>query len=564
MVYRGAAEAGRTAHSRAAREIMTVDLVLIGGDSSTARWPLGKVHPAPAEVPAIHQLMEELQSGSAAQACLFWDNAFGDPDPETIRRVMSLPGDVWHSGLKLGASGKPGMIDFVATTWMLNCDPGPELEATSWRLSLRAAVIPLRVLRQLGVIRPDFETLEAAALELGHRYIARGAIVRHVPWLAPVEAGGAAPGLPVRDEVLFLYFRFGAFWTRWALARAWLSGEMSLAAALRQAGRLRNRRRPGEPAPLARQNPDLAGPIDAKVSVLVPTVDRYPYLRKLLEQLRTQTVKPYEILVIDQTPLDRRETGLEREFADLPLRVQYLDQSGQCTSRNRGLQMSRGDYVLFVDDDDEVQPDLIELHLRTLELHRADVSCGVAEEVGAGPLPPEFTYFRASNVFPTNNSLIRRSALHRSGLFDLAYDRGQRADGDLGMRLYLSGAVMVLNPAISVLHHHAPRGGLRVHKARVITYASSRQNLLHRHLPSVTEIYLARRYFTPRQQNEAIWQRAFGTLSGRGGWPRRMLKVLVGLFRLPGTWRAIRQRQQQAEELSRRYPDIPFLEESAS
>ena len=66
----------------------------------------------------------------------------------------------------------------------------------------------------------------------------------------------------------------------------------------------------------------------------------------------------------------------------------------------------------------------------------------------------------------------------------------------------MAGHLMVLNPEIRVLHRHAPSGGLRTHGARVITYASSRNRLTHRHLPSPTELYLGQRYFSPRHPGE--------------------------------------------------------------
>src|SRR5436190_2198533 len=119
-----------------------------------------------------------------------------------------------------------------------------------------------------------------------------------------------------------------------------------------------------------------SGAAAPRVSVLIPTVDRYPYLRILLGQLRRQTVRPLEIIIIDQTAADRRQEDLFEEFGDLPLRVICQDQPGQCTSRNAGLQMACGDYILFIDDDDEVKPDLIELHLRTLVEFGVEVSSG--------------------------------------------------------------------------------------------------------------------------------------------------------------------------------------------
>jgi len=203
---------------------------------------------------------------------------------------------------------------------------------------------------------------------------------------------------------------------------------------------------------------------------------------------------------------------------------------------------------------------LIEDHLRTLERFQAEVSSGVADEVGAGPLPEAFTYLRASDVFPTNNTLIRREVLYRSGLFDLAYEHGQRADGDLGMRVYLSGALMVLNPKIRILHHHAPRGGLRAHKARVITFASSRKYITHRHLPSVTEIYLAKRYFTPHQVREMLWLRVLGTFRLKGPWWKQALKVIVSGLLLPHTLWVIRKRVRKAERMfAEGYPRIETL-----
>ena len=261
--------------------------------------------------------------------------------------------------------------------------------------------------------------------------------------------------------------------------------------------------------------------------------------------------------MVDQTPKNERDLTLKEEFQDLPVRFVYLDKAGQCSSRNVGLQMAKGQYILFLDDDDEVSPSLIELHLKNLRKFQADVSSGIANEVGAGSLPESFTYARVSDVFPTNNTLIHHSVLDQSGLFDLAYERGQRADGDLGMRVYLSGALMVLNPDIAVLHHHAPSGGLRKHKARVITYASSRMRLAHRHLPSATEIYLAKRYFSPRQVKEMLWMRILGTFSAQGGKLRKMLKVLMGLLYLPNTILQIRKREREADVMLQSFPQIP-------
>src|SRR5690606_19496665 len=109
-------------------------------------------------------------------------------------------------------------------TWMHNRDPDPGIEATSWRLSLRACLIRTEVLRQLGGPHPAFRSLDVASLELGHRYLRRGAFVRHVPDLAPDVGSLVSPELSAEDELRFALYRFGPKWVRWALMRALVTG----------------------------------------------------------------------------------------------------------------------------------------------------------------------------------------------------------------------------------------------------------------------------------------------------------------------------------------------------
>ena len=534
---------------------MRIDLICITPDGRpTPDWPLGHVYPA-ADTPAA---LAAAVAGRApgAEFVLFWDAALGIPDAATVQGIAATPGDVWHAGLALGLGGLPRLIDFVDPVWRFNRDPDPAIPAVSWRLSLRACLARVAVLDRLGGPDPHFMTTSGAALELGHRWIRRGALLRHVAALAPA-AQIVPPAIPLDDEMRFLRLRYGRMWAAWAGWRMWrrdgsLAGWRALRQPLAPGVRL--------PAPFLHDAPELALPEQLPtVSILIPTLDRYPHLFNLLAQLREQTVPPLEIIVVDQTEGAGRDTEWPARFADLPLRVLWRDRPGQCSSRNAGLREARGETVLFLDDDDEVSPDLIARHLAFLARFGADASCGVAEEVGAGALPAEFTWVRAADVFPTNNALLRTAALDGSGLFDLAYERGERADHDLGMRLYLSGALLALNPTASVVHLHAPRGGLRQHRARVVTRGASRASLWARQLLAPTEGYLWSRYFHPAQVDEALHIRTIGALRGSGGRGRRLLRAAAMLLLLPDTARQNRARLAQGRAMLNDYPAIPAL-----
>lgn len=564
----------------------SVDLMLTG--TGSAPWRLGNTYSGNPTLNNIIPRVRDWLARTTAEAVLFWDPELGMPDEEQVSKALSGGADVWHAGLRLGMSGLPRLMDYVQPTWMFNCDPSPDIEATSWRLSLRACLARTEVLCRMGFLHHDFHHRDAAGLEWGHRLITSGVIVRHAPGLLERSNHGSAsrttvlsgtttsnangiqrcsitvPALSFDDQLRFVHFRFGRKWAAWSLCRALMTRYATWPAAIRAWRRLQLSECPAESAPhqpvnlgarTSRENRNAP----PQVTVLIPTVDRYPYLRILLSQLRQQTLPPREILVIDQSSAPRRDMALQTDFADLPLRVVYRDTPGQCSSRNAGLAAASTDHILLLDDDVEVPPQLIEAHWRNLENHAATVSCGVAEEIGGGPLQESGRCSRISDVFPAGNTMLVRAALQKSGLFDLAYEKGSRADGDLGMRLYLGGELMMLNSGIRILHHHAPTGGLRKHGARRVTRSSSRLRLLQWNLPSVTEIYLAQRYFTPDQVRAMLWLRALGTFSINGSCLRKTLKVLLGVLVLPCTVYLIRQRGAVARRLFRVFPRIPVL-----
>ena len=201
----------------------TIDLVWLGPTGSAPEWPLGRVWVTEAMPTAIHARVQEYLPNSNAAAWLFWDVALGTPDLKQVRRALAQPGDVWHTGTRLAPGGWPGLMDSISSTGMLSADPDARIEATSWRLSLRACLVRTDVLRQMGTVRPQFHTLEAAALELGHRYVTRGVLTRQFPELAPMQAASAAMEIPFADELRFAYYRFSQTWSRWAVLRAVLA-----------------------------------------------------------------------------------------------------------------------------------------------------------------------------------------------------------------------------------------------------------------------------------------------------------------------------------------------------
>ena len=176
----------------------TVDLLWVSEGIPAPVWPIGKVRLAQPFVASLARVLGERASSSNTDAVLFWDASLGTPNQAFIQELAVSPVDCWHAGLKLGMGGSPGVLDFMSPTWMLACDPPANIDATSWRLSLRACLVKMDVLRKLGGPCPEFQTLEVAALEMGHRWVRRGALMRHVPELLDHRT----TGLPTQRSVV--------------------------------------------------------------------------------------------------------------------------------------------------------------------------------------------------------------------------------------------------------------------------------------------------------------------------------------------------------------------------
>ena len=83
-------------------------------------------------------------------------------------------------------------------------------------------------------------------------------------------------------------------------------------------------------------------------SVIVPEHNSAEFMRKGLESIRSQTFTDYELIVICDRCGDRTEE-IAAEYADTVIRID----AGCCAAaRNAGLEKARGEWILFMDDDD--------------------------------------------------------------------------------------------------------------------------------------------------------------------------------------------------------------------
>ena len=118
------------------------------------------------------------------------------------------------------------------------------------------------------------------------------------------------------------------------------------------------------------------------VSVIVPVYNVEEHIEKCLDSIVGQTYKELEIILVDDGSPDRCGAICE-EYAkrDARIHVIHKKNAGLGMARNSGLEIAKGKYVVFIDSDDWIEPDMVERLLAPAQKEKCDlVVSGIIRE----------------------------------------------------------------------------------------------------------------------------------------------------------------------------------------
>ena len=104
------------------------------------------------------------------------------------------------------------------------------------------------------------------------------------------------------------------------------------------------------------------------VSVVIPVYNREKTIVRAVKSVLNQTYKNIEVIIVDDCSSDNSRVVIENAFSENN-NVRYIcleKNSGACVARNRGVQLSKGKYVAFLDSDDAFLPNKIEKQISFL------------------------------------------------------------------------------------------------------------------------------------------------------------------------------------------------------
>ena len=178
------------------------------------------------------------------------------------------------------------------------------------------------------------------------------------------------------------------------------------------------------------------------VSVIICVKDAEKYIGKCISSLLDQTYKDFEIVIIDDGCCDNT-THIIKKFSDERIRY-FRNQKniGIVKSRNKGLKLSRGEYIFFTDADCIASKNWIEHGLKSLEDQKYVGVEGKIDYVSK-EYKPTFSDHGCKNEhgghFMTGNMAYKRSIVESVGGFDEKYDYHE--DRDLALRILKHGEI---------------------------------------------------------------------------------------------------------------------------
>lgn len=91
------------------------------------------------------------------------------------------------------------------------------------------------------------------------------------------------------------------------------------------------------------------------ISIIIPTLNEEKYLPRLLRGIKRQTYTDFEVIIIDGSSKDGT-VAVARSFHSFPMQIRTIADSNVSLQRNRGAQIAKGDYLVFLDADSTIRP----------------------------------------------------------------------------------------------------------------------------------------------------------------------------------------------------------------
>jgi glycosyltransferase involved in cell wall biosynthesis len=261
------------------------------------------------------------------------------------------------------------------------------------------------------------------------------------------------------------------------------------------------------------------GPERDLVSVVIASYDKAHYLPDAIESALAQTYPHTEIVVVDDGSHDNTIAVASR-YSDVRLVTQ--ENEGPSGARNAGIRHSNGDYLVFLDGDDRLAPDAVEIGIKLLQRHPAAAfTAGQYSyiDLEGRPLPSSEqprvegdayeALLRTNVVGPPSNAMFRRAVFEHVRGFDPSREIVGCEDYELYLRVARDFPVDFHRNVVT--HYRLHKGSLSGHSAMMLEHVL-RVHAAQKAYVAGTKLYQA------YEEGRALWQEYYELAGQEARW----------------------------------------------
>lgn len=248
----------------------------------------------------------------------------------------------------------------------------------------------------------------------------------------------------------------------------------------------------------------------------MPVYNSEKYLKKSISSVLNQSFKDFELILIDDGSTDS-SLSVCQDFAKNDNRIHVIHQTnrGICDTRNRGIELSTGDYIAFIDNDDEYLPNLFKDNYALAIQHNADVvkfgihniksdneniisendvSYEKFEIISKNDLPLFFeNYYRSGATIFIWNALYKRSFIEAENLHFNKKHKSGHEDIEFNILMYQKLNSLIINPSVYYKYtrrtNHSTSASFDVNKLESFLYIIELEKELMRKMNSSNSFF---------------------------------------------------------------------------
>ncbi|SIS84415.1 glycosyltransferase family 2 protein [Belliella pelovolcani] len=226
-----------------------------------------------------------------------------------------------------------------------------------------------------------------------------------------------------------------------------------------------------------------------KISVIIPTHNRPKLLKRAIQSVIEQKYNAFEILIVDDVNCQETENLIKGFSQSNLFYINNACGSGASSSRNLGVEFSKGDYISFLDDDDEWLPDKLSEQVKEIDKSGADV---IFSKILIKYENKDLSYITNTSIVKdplkqilienylgaTISAVIKKQAFLNIGGFDINFPA--REEYDLWIRLISGGfKISVVSKALCISYRSLQKRS-RI-SANIVNYETAIKLLNSKH-----------------------------------------------------------------------------------